>query len=140
MEQVLIFIFFILGIVLGVVVPLIFFNKKIKELELDLKRTEQEKQETETLLRSSELRTGKEEIAFGLTDFNQKAQEIKDKRKQAILDKLEEKGKIQTNQTADLLEVSRATAFRYLEEMEQENKIEQIGSFGRNVEYKIKGR
>jgi len=39
---------------------------------------------------------------------------------------------------ADLLEISRATAFRYLEELEQEGKIEQIGVTGRGVEYKLK--
>jgi DeoR/GlpR family transcriptional regulator of sugar metabolism len=51
---------------------------------------------------------------------------------------LAERGKIKTNQVADFLEVSRATAFRYLEELEKEGKIEQIGAFGRNVEYKPK--
>ncbi len=50
----------------------------------------------------------------------------------------DERGKIKTNQVADLLEVSRATAFRYLEELEKEEKIEQIGARGRNVEYKPK--
>ena len=50
------------------------------------------------------------------------------------------RSKIKTSEVADLFEVSRAAAFRYLEELEQEGKIEQIGAFGRNVEYRIKGR
>ena len=69
-----------------------------------------------------------------------KMQEIKETRKQNILKELAEQDNIKTNQVADFLEVSRATAFRYLEELEQERKIEQIGAFGRNVEYKLKER
>lgn len=46
--------------------------------------------------------------------------------KQRILKELAKRGKIEINEVADLLEVSTLTAFRYLEELEQEGKIEQI--------------
>lgn len=114
-------------------------KRRIKELELELKRTEKEMDEERTLLRSCELRTGKEEnIVAGLAEFNRRMQEIKENRKQGIIKELAERGKIQTNKVADLFDISRATAFRYLEELEQEGKIEQIGVTGRGVEYKLK--
>lgn len=118
------FFIFLLGVVLGAGVVWVITKRKIKEIEIELKRTEKEKEE-------------EEEIASGLAGFNRKTQEIKENRKQEILKELEKLNKIKTNQVADFLEVSRATAFRYLEELEKEGKIEQIGVFGRNVEYKI---
>ena len=109
-----------------------FIKKRIKELEIELKRTEKEKDEV--------LRQAQDSAILGIADFNRKTQEIKENRKQEILKELAERGKIKTNEVADFLEVSRATAFRYLEELEKQGKIEQIGAFGRNVEYKLKER
>jgi len=39
---------------------------------------------------------------------------------------------------ADLLDISKVTAFRYLEELQQEGVIEQVGKTGRDVEYNIR--
>jgi len=113
---------FLLGIIIGAGVVWMIMKKKNKELEIDLKRMEKEKQE-------------EERVASGLADFNSKMQEIKENNKQKILKQLAERGKIKTNEVADILEVSRATAFRYLEELEKEGKIKQIGTFGKNVKY-----
>ena len=113
---------FLLGIIIGAGVVWMIMKKKNKELEIDLKRMEKEKQE-------------EERVASGLADFNSKMQEIKENNKQKILKQLAERGKIKTNEVADILEVSRATAFRYLEELEREGKIKQIGTFGKNVKY-----
>jgi len=143
---------FLLGIVLGAGAVWVLIKKRVGELEIELKRTEKEMEEERTLLRSCELRTSKEEgVAFNLADFNRKTQEIKENRKQEVFKELEkrgspsrkatdEQGTIKTNEVADLIDISRATAFRYLEELEKEGKIEQIGTFGRNVEYRVKGR
>ena len=79
-----------------------------------------------------------EKIASGLEGFNQKIQEIKEERKQGILKELTEKEKIRANEVADIFPISRITAFRYLEELEQEGKIEQIGALGPNVHYRLK--
>ena len=133
------FFIFILGMAVGAGAAWFFIRRKIKEVERELKRTEKERGEEQTLLRSCELRTGKEEsVVSGIADFNRRLREIKEERKRKILGELEKQGKIKTNEVADLLEVSRATAFRYLEELEQEGKIEQIGATGRGVEYKLK--
>jgi len=135
------FFIFLLGIVLGGGIVWLFIKRKIKELEVELKRTEKEIEKERVLLRTCKLETGRAESgASGLADFNRRMQEIKETRKQEILKKLTEQGKIKTNETADLLEVSSVTAFRYLEELEQEGKIEQIGAFGRNVKYQLKER
>lgn len=121
-----IFIFF-LGIVLGAGAVWVIMKKRVGELEIELKRTEKEKEEQEN-------------VALGLADFNRHMQKIKEDRKQKILEKLTEQGKVKTDEVADVLKVSRASAFRYLEELEKQGKIEQIGAFGRNVEYKLKER
>jgi len=135
------FFIFLLGVVLGVGMVWVIMKKRVGELEIELKRTEKEIEEERTLLRACELETDKEEkIAFGFADFNRRMQEIKETRKQGILKELEKRSKIKTNEVADLFEVSRATAFRYVEELEKQGKIEQIGAFGRNVEYRIKKR
>ena len=119
------FLILILGVVVGAGVVWVMLKKRTRELELELKRTEREKEE-------------QTKIVSGFEDFNRRQEEIKEARKQRTLEKLAERGKIKTNQVADFLEVSRATAFRYLEELEKEGKIEQIGAYGRNVEYKLK--
>ena len=135
------FFIFLLGIVLGAGVIWVMAKRRMKELEIELKRTEKEKEEV--------LRQAQDSAILGIADFNRRTQEIKETRKQGILKELEKLnppshkatdglGKIKTNEVADLLDISRATAFRYLEELEQEGKIEQIGVTGRGVEYKLK--
>ncbi len=130
------FFYLFLGAILGAVVVWFLMRKKIKELEIELQRMEKEKEEQ-----------GK--IVSGFDEFNRRMQEIKEERKQKILKDLsgrslplrkasDGQGKIKTNEVADLLDISRATAFRYLEELEKEGKIEQVGAFGRNVQYRLK--
>lgn len=112
-------------IILGLFIWIWILQRKVKELKKEVGRVEHEKQEEEN-------------IASGLEEFNQKIQAIKQQRKQKIVKELKEKKKIQADHVADLFKVSRTTAFRYLEELEQEGKIEQVGAFGPNVHYQIK--
>jgi|SRR3989344_1641991 len=122
MEYILIF---IVGSLVGFLVAWVWFNKRKKELKQEAGRVEREIQ-TER------------EIWYGFSQFNEKMAEVKVSRKQKIMDELKRVGKVQTNTAADLLDISRATAFRYLEELEKEDKIEQIGGFGKDVEYRAK--
>ena len=124
------FFIFILGMAVGAAAAWFFTRRKIKEVERELKRTEKEKEEV--------LRQIQDSAISGIADFNRRLREIKEERKRKILGELEKQSRVKTNEVADLLEVSRATAFRYLEELEQEGKIEQIGVTGRGVEYKLK--
>ena len=68
-------------------------------------------------------------------------QKEKQENKEKILQELTlrgAQGKITNNDIEKLLNVSDATATRYLEELEKENKIEQIGKTGRSVYYQLK--
>ncbi|MCK5029214.1 MAG: winged helix-turn-helix transcriptional regulator [Bacteroidales bacterium] len=58
--------------------------------------------------------------------------------KEKILEFLHENEKIVNNDIEKFLGVSDATATRYLDELEQENKIEQIGTTGNAVYYILK--
>lgn len=62
----------------------------------------------------------------------------KTERKEKILEIFKEKEKITNNDVEKLLGVSDATATNYLQELEDEGKIEQIGRTGRSVFYRLK--
>ncbi len=65
-------------------------------------------------------------------------QKKKQENKEKIMDELQNKQKITNNDIEKLLNVSDATATRYLNELEKENKIEQIGKIGRAVYYRLR--
>jgi len=64
-----------------------------------------------------------------------KIQEMKHKKLDKIMVKLSEKGKITNDEVEKLLHVSDATATRYLQALEKENKIKQTGVTGKAVFY-----
>ena len=116
---------FIVGSLAGFLVPWGLCIRKIKELEKEIKRMQKEVEvERETW--------------YGFSAFNKKMAEIKEKRKQKIIDELKKTNKMSTAKATDFLDISRVTAFRYLEELENGGVIEQVGKTGRDVEYKVK--
>lgn len=62
----------------------------------------------------------------------------KDENKEKILALLQEQKSVTNNDIEKLLGVSDATATRYLSELEKEERVEQIGTTGRGVEYHLK--
>ena len=58
--------------------------------------------------------------------------------KEKILEFLRENEKVVNNDIEKLLGVSDATATRYLDELEKENKVEQVGVTGSAVYYVLK--
>jgi len=60
-----------------------------------------------------------------------------EKAKNRILDFVEEVGEITNDDVEDLILVSDATARRYLNELEREGKLKQIGQTGRGVHYTL---
>ena len=62
----------------------------------------------------------------------------KQSRKQKILELLKERGNVTNNDVEVALSVSDASATNYLQELEREGKIEQIGEQGRFVSYRLK--
>ena len=55
-----------------------------------------------------------------------------------ILEVLEAQSQITNNEVEKICGVSNATAERYLDELEKEGKIKQVGKTGRDVFYEIK--
>ncbi len=62
----------------------------------------------------------------------------KKERKQHILEYLQEHESITNDRVQEMFDVGNTTAYRYLEELETEEKIEQIGETGKSVKYSLK--
>ena len=122
MEHILIF---IISALLGFLVAWFWFNKRERELHVEAGRVERE------------IKTERE-MWYGFSGYNEWVAEVKAGREQKIMDGLKGGGRMDTGQVADLLGISRATAFRYLEELEKEGLIMQVGKTGREVEYRLK--
>jgi Mn-dependent DtxR family transcriptional regulator len=75
---------------------------------------------------------------IGLVAHIERQQDEKQMRKAKILEMIREKGSVKNNAIETALGVSDATATNYLQELEGEGKIEQIGERGRFVSYKLK--
>lgn len=56
-------------------------------------------------------------------------------RKEAILEHVRKKGKITNDETEAMFCVSDSTAGRYLDELEKEGKLKQVGKKGRGIYY-----
>ena len=61
----------------------------------------------------------------------------KEEAKGQILAEMKKKEKITNEEVVTLLGVSPATAVRYMDELESEGKVQQMGSTGRNVFYSL---
>ncbi|MCR4311054.1 MAG: DeoR family transcriptional regulator [Candidatus Taylorbacteria bacterium] len=72
-----------------------------------------------------------------LSESNVERRKGVEEQKAKIVDLLNTKGEIQNNDVETLLGISDATATRYLNELEQEGKVEQIGGTGRGVSYRL---
>jgi len=75
------------------------------------------------------------------TQIGKSAQEqinAKEENKRAIIAYLKQNSEAANNDIEKLLNVSDASATRYLDELEQEGAIEQIGEKGRFVKYRLK--
>lgn len=64
--------------------------------------------------------------------------EQKEKAKAMILKILAKKKKITNDDVENLLGISNTSAWRYLDELEKEGKIKQVGRTGRSVYYQLK--
>ncbi len=70
-----------------------------------------------------------------LQEFNAEREKEREVNKQKILNLLEEKIKIANDDIQKLLSVSDATATRYLDELEKDGQIKQVGQVGHYVYY-----
>ena len=95
---------------------------------------EKKESEKEVLMLSKE----KDELASfggGLEEYNKKMQEKKEQAKEKIMELFESRGKISNSDAAKALGISRNTVIRYLDELEAESKVKQVGKTGQAVFY-----
>tara|TARA_Y100000310_G_scaffold199664_1_gene199662 strand:- start:631 stop:1026 length:396 start_codon:yes stop_codon:yes gene_type:complete len=71
--------------------------------------------------------------------FSKKANKNINKKQNKILELFKNKKKITNNDVEKLLRVSDATATNYLDALEKQDKIKQIGKTGRSVFYQFNG-
>src|SRR6056297_1430098 len=116
--------YFLTGAIIGAVSVWVYRERKVKDDRREMQQPKQKEQE-------------QEEDASGLESFNEKRQKKIEGRKDKIVEAIKEKGSIQTGEVADMFEVSRNTAYRYLEELEKEGKLKQVKKFGRGVRYRL---
>lgn len=112
MSQILIF---ILGIFIGGALVWIFKGKAKTGRASDLKNVEQK--QTKTL------------------SFIEKQRQKKQENKKRILAEFERVERLTNDDVQKLLNISDATATRYLEDLEKQGKIKQVGRTGRHVYY-----
>lgn len=77
----------------------------------------------------------KPKASGGDSGLLEKQAEEKRRNKEAILGILETQSPLTNNHVEQLLGISDATAERYLQELEQEGKIRQVGKTGQSVYY-----
>ena len=107
-------------VIIGMGIWIWYLLRNIKEGEREVLAVEKERDEYT-------------EMGKGLSDYNQKLQEKKNLAKDKILEIFKTKKKISNNDVVRLLEISSATAVRYLDELEKEGKAKQVGKTGRKV-------
>ena len=129
-ENVIIFLIGIgIGVVVGGGVVWILAGRKARKIEEEtrkqLERTEKERKEEERCAAQSK----------GLEEYNQKLAERKEKLKSQILQLFDDKKQVTNSDVGEALNIPSRSAVRYLEELEQEGKIRQVGDIGRGVRY-----
>lgn len=112
---------FSFGVVLGAGAIWFLLNRRLRKMEEEMLRVDEEE--------------GR--VPSGFLDYNEQIQERISERKQQIVEAIRKNGTIQRSDVVELLEVSNKTAYNYLEELEQEGIIAQVGDIGRNVRYRL---
>ena len=122
-------IIFVVGVVVGGGVVWVLVGRKARKLQEEmrtqLERTEKEREEEERCAAQSK----------GLEEYNQKLAERKEKLKSRILQLFDHAKEITNSDVGEALNIPSRSAVRYLEELEQEGKIRQVGDIGRGVRY-----
>ena len=93
------------------------------------------KEDEKEILAVAKERDEYEELGKGLAEYNQKLQDRKEQAKQKILELFKIKSKIKNHDVVKALDISRASAERYLDELEKENRLKQAGKVGKYVYY-----
>jgi len=76
-------------------------------------------------------------LGSGLVEYNQKLHAKRELAKTKILEMFETKTKISNREVAKILGISITTTRRYLDDLESEKKIKQVGKTGKKVIYTL---
>ena len=82
--------------------------------------------------------TGASEELVGICASAIETASQKEVRKQKALAMIREKGDLSNSEIRKALGVSSRTAVRYLDELEKEGKVEQVGKIGQGVTYRLR--
>ena len=77
------------------------------------------------------------EVELNLPAGKAGQREVKEENKQKVLEYLQTNDKMTNNDVERMLGVSDATATRYMDDLEKEGKVEQVGTTGNAVHYKL---
>jgi len=97
-------------------------------------RNEKFEQEGEALMEQKE-KDEYIEMGKGLAEYNQMVQEKREKAKAKILEMFGKSNRLSCSGAAKELHISNASARRYFDDLEAENKVKQVGKTGKNVFY-----
>jgi len=79
----------------------------------------------------------KNEEIGGICGVSSERSRIKEQNKLKILELTKQKDKVTNNDVEKFLNVSDATATNYLDELEKEGKVKQVGETGQSVYYEL---
>ena len=99
-----------------------YLQKRNKENEKEISALEKEVKETA-------------DLGGGLEEYNKKMQDKKEHAKEKIMELFKDKEKISHKEVVKALNISKNTVIRYLDALEAENKIKQVGKTGQSVFY-----
>jgi predicted Holliday junction resolvase-like endonuclease len=119
-------IWLVIGLVVGAIAVWLYHRRVVRNLKRELERTRAELEQDEQ--EAAE--------AHSLEEFNEKQAKKKQERKEKIMELFRKQEEVRNDDVTDLLDVSDVSAYNYLEELEGEDKIEQVGKHGRSVVYK----
>lgn len=75
--------------------------------------------------------------SYGSFGASARREKTKEENKKKLLDFLSDKDRVSNDDIQDLLNVSDASAERYLDELEKEGKLKQVGNIGQAVFYEV---
>jgi|GEM_PF-2230148 hypothetical protein len=115
---------FVIGVLFGAGLAWFLLQKEVRWLRYEL------------VLQAKEI-DAEEQLASGFQDFNQQLQQIKANRKLSIIDILQGTFPLPSSHFADHFEISNRTTLRYLNELEDEDRVERTSKTGRNTKWQI---
>ena len=75
--------------------------------------------------------------ASGAVGINEERSAQKEERKEAIFAHIQKQSRVTNDEVQKMFDVSDATATRYLQELEEEKRVVQVGAEGQSVYYQL---